>query len=125
LSILLEYDADGSECYSHPYAFEIDNFKIPGHQFLKRGSPCTVLATADTPLVMVDTLQKLKTMIEEIREFSEIGVDLEAHSYRTYLGLTCLIQVIYFVVLLLCLWLHTLHAQMVKTSYTTKLSQAI
>ena len=93
LSILLEYDADGNECYSHPYAFEIDNFKIPNRQFLKGESPSAPPATADTPLAMVDTVQKLRVMIEEIREFSEIGLDLEAHSYRTYLGITCLIQV--------------------------------
>jgi hypothetical protein len=33
LSILVEYDAEGNECYSHPYAFEIDNFRIPARQF--------------------------------------------------------------------------------------------
>ena len=32
-------------------------------------------------------------MIDDLSECSEIGVDVEHHSYRSYLGLTCLIQI--------------------------------
>ena len=95
LSILTEFDADGNECFSHPYAFEIDNFKIPERQLSKRGRPEQPAALASTPLVMVDTSDALEKMVAEISKFTEIAVDLEAHSYRSYLGLTCLIQVIF------------------------------
>ena len=93
LSILPEFDADGLECFSHPYAFEIDNFRIPDRQLSKRGPPEQPSALASTPLVMVDSLEGLQEMVAEVSQFTEIAVDLEAHSYRSYLGLTCLIQV--------------------------------
>jgi exosome complex exonuclease RRP6 len=42
---------------------------------------------------MVSSPEALQRMLADLGRFTEIGVDLEAHSYRTYLGLTCLIQV--------------------------------
>ena len=50
-------------------------------------------ALPETPCVMVNSLEGLNAMMKELGKFTEIGVDLEAHSYRTYLGITCLIQV--------------------------------
>ena len=41
----------------------------------------------------VDTEDKLQTMIKELSAEPIIGVDVEHHNYRTYLGLTCLIQI--------------------------------
>ncbi len=96
LSILVEYDNDGHECYSHPYSFEIDNFRMNELQLSKRDPKRPQMAArplSETPCVMVNSLEKLNTMIKELSGFTEIGVDLEAHSYRTYLGITCLIQV--------------------------------
>ncbi len=96
LSILVEYDNDGHECYSHPYSFEIDNFRMNELQLSKRDPKRPQMAArplSETPCVMVNSLEKLNTMIKELSVFTEIGVDLEAHSYRTYLGITCLIQV--------------------------------
>ncbi len=98
LSILVEYDNEGNECYSHPYAYEIDNFRMPEWQMEKRDKTepkLSALSLTDTPCIMVNTLEGLNSMVAELSKFKEIGVDLEAHSYRTYLGLTCLIQVIF------------------------------
>ena len=97
LSILVEYDNEGVECYSHPYAFEIDNFRLPEQQMLRRDPALpkiSALALPETPCVMVSNVEGLNSMIRELSGFTEIGVDLEAHNYRTYLGLTCLIQVL-------------------------------
>ncbi len=97
LSILVEYDLEGVECYSHPYAYEIDNFRMPEKQMLRRDPALpklTALPLTDTPCVMVNTVEGLNLMIRELSGFTEIGVDLEAHNYRTYLGLTCLVQVL-------------------------------
>ena len=41
----------------------------------------------------MDTVEKLETMIRELQSESIIGMDVEAHNYRTYLGITCLIQI--------------------------------
>ena len=41
----------------------------------------------------VDTEDKLQTMIKELSAEPIIGVDVEHHNYRTYLGITCLIQI--------------------------------
>ena len=38
-------------------------------------------------------IEDLKTVVEELKLTSEIAVDLEHHSYRSYLGITCLMQV--------------------------------
>ena len=96
LSILVEYDNDGHECYSHPYSFEIDNFRM-NERHLKKRDPerprMAAPALPETPCVMVNSLEGLNAMMKELGKFTEIGVDLEAHSYRTYLGITCLIQV--------------------------------
>lgn len=46
----------------------------------------------ETPLVHVDTAAALKNMIEELNEATEIAVDVEHHSYRTFQGITCLLQ---------------------------------
>ena len=32
-------------------------------------------------------------MINELKSFTEIGVDVEHHNYRSFLGITCLIQI--------------------------------
>ena len=44
-------------------------------------------------MLYVDTVEKLETMIRELQSESIIGMDVEAHNYRTYLGITCLIQI--------------------------------
>lgn len=96
LSILVEYDSEGLECYSHPYAYEIDNFRMPEQQMLRHDPSkpkLCALALSETACVMVNTVDGLNSMIRELGQLTEIGVDLEAHNYRTYLGLTCLIQV--------------------------------
>jgi len=42
---------------------------------------------------MVSTSADLENMMKELSQFSELAVDLEHHSYRTFLGFTCLIQI--------------------------------
>ena len=41
----------------------------------------------------VDNIELLKKMIEELSKEVIIGVDVEHHNYRSYLGITCLIQI--------------------------------
>ena len=44
-------------------------------------------------MMYVDTVDKLKLMIKELQDEVIIGMDVEHHNYRTYLGITCLIQI--------------------------------
>ena len=46
-----------------------------------------------TPLVTVDNDSALAEMAQHLAQQREIAVDLEAHSYRSFQGFTCLIQV--------------------------------
>jgi ribonuclease D len=41
----------------------------------------------------IDNLTDLKVMLEALSKAKEIAVDLEHHSYRSFLGFTCLIQI--------------------------------
>ena len=94
LSILVEYTEHNEEVYSHPYLFEIDNVKLTDRQLMQRPK-CENRAVGleKTDLFYIDTAEKLKFAIKELSSFPEISVDLEHHSYRTFQGITCLIQI--------------------------------
>ncbi|CAF4934575.1 unnamed protein product, partial [Rotaria magnacalcarata] len=47
----------------------------------------------ETKYLYVDTPDKLKTMNDHIENQSELAIDLEHHSYRSYQGFTCLMQI--------------------------------
>lgn len=93
LAILPEYDEDGNiESYLHPYEFELSKF-VPNETRLTKGTVTKPLKTEETPLTYIDTKTKLNTMIDELAKSIEIAVDVEHHSYRTFQGITCLLQI--------------------------------
>ena len=47
----------------------------------------------DTTLTIIDQADQIPGLVEKLEQAREIAVDLEAHSYRSYLGFTCLMQV--------------------------------
>jgi len=47
----------------------------------------------ETPLTWVSTRAQLTELIDKLRKAREIAVDLEYHSYRTYSGFVCLMQI--------------------------------
>jgi len=47
----------------------------------------------DETFTYVDSWSALNEMMEHLRKFKEIAFDLEHHSYRSFQGITCLIQV--------------------------------
>lgn len=92
LAILAEYAEDGTiESYLHPYEFELNKFE-PSPTQLSKSNVIESLKMEETPLVYVDTEAALKNMIAELAEVTEIAVDVEHHSYRTFQGITCLLQ---------------------------------
>lgn len=39
------------------------------------------------------TEEQLESLLKDLQNYTEIAVDLEHHSYRSFLGITCLMQV--------------------------------
>lgn len=87
--------AEGNETdvhYRHPYEFEIMHQPFPESQ-LEAHEPIHPNDWASTSPVWVDSVDELEKMVEELALLSEIAVDLEHHDYRSYYGLTCLMQI--------------------------------
>lgn len=78
--------------YSHPYEFELERFS-PSSEQLKELAPVEPKPVEDTPLVEVSTEEQLNDLLRDLQNYSEIAVDLEHHSYRSFMGITCLMQV--------------------------------
>lgn len=92
LAILPEYDEDGNiESYLHPYEFELNNF-VPNKWQLVKGEAIEPLDLSQTTLMYVDKESDLAIMVKELSEATEIAIDVEHHSYRTFQGITCLMQ---------------------------------
>ncbi|XP_069699387.1 exosome complex component 10 homolog [Periplaneta americana] len=92
LSIMLQISEDGEESYSHPYEYELMRFSPPADR-LKEVKPRMYSAVEDTPLVMVDMPDQLPGLLQDLAKYSEIAIDLEHHSYRSFQGFTCLMQI--------------------------------
>ena len=55
--------------------------------------PQLPVSISEMPFTFVATKEELDEMMKELRTVKEIGVDLEHHAYRTFLGLTCTVQI--------------------------------
>ncbi|XP_031629161.1 exosome component 10 [Contarinia nasturtii] len=92
LAILPEYDDIGNiESYLHPYEFELSKF-TPNEWQLTKGSVTKPKELSETTLMYVDKENDLNVMLKELEEAKEIAIDVEHHSYRTFQGITCLLQ---------------------------------
>ncbi|CAF2310522.1 unnamed protein product [Rotaria sp. Silwood2] len=80
------------ELLLHPYFDEIEAFE-PNENLLKEVKVQLSKSLDETKYLFVDTPDKLKTMIDHIEIQSELAIDLEHHSYRSYQGFTCLMQI--------------------------------
>lgn len=76
----------------HPYIAEVLHFKVPELQ-INSAEPIKFKPLNETKLTMVDTKEKLEALKDVLNNVKEFAVDLEHHEMRTYLGLTCLIQI--------------------------------
>ena len=87
--------ADDQSCYvPHPYRAELNAFSVPPAQLENRGDP-QPFAPVDAlvPPIWIDTPAALEALVSQLSDCSEVAVDLEAHSYRSYQGFCCLMQV--------------------------------
>ena len=88
LSILVEYEEDGEEVYSHPYLYEIDRLQ-PSKEELA-STPCRLPPSVEeAELVMVETVEQLRIAVAELAMEKVIGLDVEHHSYRYAVHLFC------------------------------------
>lgn len=92
LAILYEEYPGIEACYSHPYEYELDMFveKLKNVSFTK---VTPQLPNPGAPLVYVDTEEMLDKMMADLHQHKELAVDLEHHSYRSFQGFTCLMQI--------------------------------
>uniref|UniRef100_H2ZCV9 Exosome complex component 10 n=1 Tax=Ciona savignyi TaxID=51511 RepID=H2ZCV9_CIOSA len=77
--------------YDHPYRFEIEQFK-PMESQLKSSTPIKYKDIDPETCRLVDKPSDLLDVLSELKSKSVIAVDLEAHSYRSFQGITCLMQ---------------------------------
>uniref|UniRef100_A0A182MCX6 Exosome complex component 10 homolog n=1 Tax=Anopheles culicifacies TaxID=139723 RepID=A0A182MCX6_9DIPT len=92
LAVLPEYDDYGNiVSYLHPYEFELDRFQ-PAKNVFQRVIPQEPTLLEETPLMFVDKESQLKELMRDLKSANEIAIDLEHHSYRSYQGFTCLMQ---------------------------------
>ncbi|XP_058813543.1 exosome component 10 [Topomyia yanbarensis] len=93
LAILPEYDEAGNVVsYLHPYEVELDRFE-PSKEVLKPVEPTEPLMLEDTPLSVIDKHRQIPALLNELKLAKELAIDLEHHSYRTFQGFTCLMQI--------------------------------
>jgi exosome complex exonuclease RRP6 len=80
------------ELLFHPYLDEIEAFE-PDESLLIEVEPQKPKPVDATKYLYVDTPDKLQTMMNHIELQSELAIDLEHHSFRSYQGFTCLMQI--------------------------------
>ncbi|PIK33178.1 putative exosome component 10 [Apostichopus japonicus] len=72
--------------------FEIENFE-PGDSHLEVEEGYQYLPVLTTPLTFITTPDQLKELSDLLNTQTSFGVDLEHHSYRSFQGFTCLMQI--------------------------------
>uniref|UniRef100_M3YYC0 Exosome complex component 10 n=2 Tax=Mustela putorius furo TaxID=9669 RepID=M3YYC0_MUSPF len=80
------------DMFAHPYQYELDHF-TPPDSVLQKPQPQLYRPVAETPCHFVSSLDELVELNEKLLTCQEFAVDLEHHSYRSFLGLTCLMQI--------------------------------
>ncbi|XP_058467390.1 exosome component 10 [Malaya genurostris] len=93
LAVLSEYDDAGNiVSYLHPYEYELDRFE-PSKVALKPVQSQDPLVLENTPLIFIDKRAQVPNILDELKLAKELAIDLEHHSYRTFQGFTCLMQI--------------------------------
>nr|XP_055044666.1 exosome component 10 [Misgurnus anguillicaudatus] len=80
------------DMFSHPYQYELDHLVMP-ESLNSKPDPQMYKPIAESSCHFIDTLEDLVALNEKLAKTSEFAVDLEHHSYRSFLGITCLMQI--------------------------------
>ncbi|XP_010010355.1 PREDICTED: exosome component 10, partial [Nestor notabilis] len=80
------------DMFAHPYQYELEHFSPPDG-VLQKPEPQMYRPVKETPCHFITTLDELVELNEKLMNCKEFALDLEHHSYRSFLGLTCLMQI--------------------------------
>ncbi|NXK93076.1 EXOSX protein, partial [Formicarius rufipectus] len=80
------------DMFAHPYQYELEHFSPPDG-VLKKPELQMYRPMEETPCHFITTLDELVELNEKLMNCKEFALDLEHHSYRSFLGLTCLMQI--------------------------------
>ncbi|KAL4436780.1 hypothetical protein ABPG75_003919 [Micractinium tetrahymenae] len=83
--------ASAGEPRPHPLAGRLEALQYPAWQ-LEAGEAQPPKDLEETPFTYIDTLPALRAAAERLAAAKEIAIDLEAHSYRSFQGFCCLMQ---------------------------------
>jgi len=88
---------DGGSCSdevptTHPYQAQLSSFK-PNPWQLEHMEPIPYKRMEDTELVFVNTTCLFDNMLLQLNHTREFAVDLEHHSYRSFKGIVCIVQI--------------------------------
>ncbi|KAK5220449.1 exosome nuclease subunit [Exophiala xenobiotica] len=78
--------------YKHPYALEIENYTYPASVYEVR-PPIPFAPPEQSEPIYVATEEGVQEMLQELRNATEIAIDLEHNDARSYIGLVCLMQI--------------------------------
>lgn len=92
LALEVEYVENGQEIFCHPYEFELDKFETPTKLLLKK-KPIKFKSIEETPLILIEKVEDLNALLKDLLKQEEIAIDLEHHAYRSFQGITCLMQI--------------------------------
>lgn len=87
----LQKTEDGSK-FIHPLQGELDKIEFAYNQS-ELPEPLQPAPWESTPFKFVERVQDLKEVAMKLESASEIAVDLEHNQYRSFQGLTCLMQI--------------------------------
>ncbi|XP_066546563.1 exosome complex component 10 [Amia ocellicauda] len=80
------------DMFAHPYQYELDHFTVL-EAMLSKPEPQMYKPLDETSCQFIASLEELVELNEKLAKCSEFAVDLEHHSYRSFQGLTCLMQI--------------------------------
>lgn len=84
--------ADPQTRQEHPYLHEIQHCHYPESVFVKSEEK-QPKSWKNSTAIWVDNTSLLDAMLGVLSSVTEIAVDLEHHDFRSYYGLTCLLQI--------------------------------
>ncbi|KAL4646114.1 exosome component 10 isoform X1 [Arapaima gigas] len=80
------------DMFAHPYQHELDHLLMP-ESLMSKPEPQMYKPLSETTCKFIDTLEDLVALNDKLAKTTEFAVDLEHHSYRSFLGITCLMQI--------------------------------
>ncbi|KAF9524119.1 hypothetical protein CPB83DRAFT_861782 [Crepidotus variabilis] len=77
---------------NHPYRYEITHLNYPPRMY-ETSTPIPPLPLEESAAIWVSEPSQFQAMLAKLREATELAIDLEHHSYRSYAGFLCLMQI--------------------------------